>query len=327
MYFNDSEADQAVFSMCREVFKQIQAGNQTVIEDCRRIAGAFEKENWTPKTPQEICRNIFHTVYLGMEVQSSDETRQRAKDLSAAIGSYHLDTNIDPVFNALKSCMVTATGFEPKFKSQGGNQTTNLALQNIQARARMVLSYEYAQLLPTVRKRPGGGGLLVLSAGNLEEQLRGYATKYDCSSGDVNLIGSISKVDLVKFLRWAKTDFKLPILQDFIDATPTAELEPITADYVQSDEVDMGFTYPELSTMGSLRKQKLLGPYSMFRKLLHDKDWKAKYTPTEIADKVKRFHHFYAINRHKTTVLTPSYHAESYSCDSHRFDLRPVSLK
>ena len=39
--------------------------------------------------------------------------------------------------------------------------------------------------------------------------------------------------------------------------------------------------------------------------------------------KVKRFFTFYAINRHKMTVLTPSYHAEGYSPDDNRFDLRP----
>ena len=29
------------------------------------------------------------------------------------------------------------------------------------------------------------------------------------------------------------------------------------------------------------------------------------------------------MNRHKMTTLTPSYHAESYSPDDNRFDLRP----
>lgn len=37
---------------------------------------------------------------------------------------------------------------------------------------------------------------------------------------------------------------------------------------------------------------------------------------------VKAFFRFYAINRHKATVLTPSYHAESYSPDDNRFDHR-----
>ena len=35
------------------------------------------------------------------------------------------------------------------------------------------------------------------------------------------------------------------------------------------------------------------------------------------------FFYFYAVNRHKMTTLTPSYHAESYSPDDNRYDLRP----
>lgn len=33
---------------------------------------------------------------------------------------------------------------------------------------------------------------------------------------------------------------------------------------------------------------------------------------------VKKFFFYYSINRHKATVLTPSYHAESYSPDDNR---------
>lgn len=40
------------------------------------------------------------------------------------------------------------------------------------------------------------------------------------------------------------------------------------------------------------------------------------------ARQVKRFFRFYAINRHKLTTLTPSYHAEAYSPEDNRFDLR-----
>lgn len=94
-------------------------------------------------------------------------------------------------------------------------------------------------MLPTVRQRPGGGGLLVLGSANVDECLRGYLTKYDCSSADINPIGSISKTDLKRFIAWAAKEFNLPILEDFINATPTAELEPITKEYVQSDEVSI----------------------------------------------------------------------------------------
>lgn len=45
--------------------------------------------------------------------------------------------------------------------------------------------------------------------------------------------------------------------------------------------------------------------------------------PAEIASKVKHFFLCYAKNRHKSTILTPSYHAETYSADDNRFDHRP----
>ncbi|KAF2493497.1 glutamine-dependent NAD(+) synthetase with GAT domain-containing protein [Lophium mytilinum] len=310
-----------VFSMCRIVIEAIKAGNAQVIADVQRIAGAFEDEGWLPQTPEELCKNIFHTVYMGMEKQSSVETRSRAQRLAADIGAYHTDMNIDTVFNAEKNLLTQSTGFEPQFKVHGGSATENLALQNIQARTRMVTAYYFAQMLPTVRKRPGGGSLLVLGSANVDECLRGYLTKYDCSSADINPIGSISKTDLKAFIAWASDAFSLPILTEFIHAIPTAELEPIMEDYVQSDEADMGMTYDELSVFGKLRKEAKLGPYGMFQRLVHE--WKDKCSPRETAVKVKRFNHFYAINRHKMTTMTPAYHAEGYSPDDNRFDLRP----
>jgi NH3-dependent NAD+ synthetase len=169
----------------------------------------------------------------------------------------------------------------------------------------MVIGYLFAQLLPTVRQRPGGGSLLVLGSANVDELLRGYLTKYDCSSADLNPIGGISKTDLKAFIRWSTTHLELPILDDFIHATPTAELEPITGDYVQSDEADMGMTYDELSVFGRLRKVQKLGPWGMWERLVHD--WRDRLGPREVYVKVRSFFWFYAINRHKATVITPSY--------------------
>ncbi|KAH8690888.1 hypothetical protein BGW36DRAFT_306121 [Talaromyces proteolyticus] len=309
-----------VYSMCRLVIAAIKEGNEQVIEDTKRIAAYSEK---LPETAEELCNQVLYTCYMGMTNQSSKETRERAQALSDRIGSYHTDVNIADVYNSTRNILTQATGFEPKFKVHGGSTTSNLALQNIQARSRMVIAYYFAQELCEVRKRPGGGSLLVLGSSNVDECLRGYLTKYDCSSADINPIGSISKVDLKRFISWASTNFDMPILKDFIDATPTAELEPITSDHTQSDEVDMQMTYAELSRFGTLRKVNHLGPYGMFLRLLEEWGGEGKLSPREIADKVKKFFHFYQINRHKQTVATPAYHAESYSPDDHRFDLRP----
>ena len=83
----------------------------------------------------------------------------------------------------------------------------------------------------------------------------------------------------------------------------------------------MGLTYKELSIFGRLRKVSKLGPFGTWEKLLYE--WQDIMTPHEIYEKVKTFFHFYGINRHKMTTVTPAYHAEQYSPDDNRFDERP----
>lgn len=97
----------------------------------------------------------------------------------------------------------------------------------------------------------------------------------------------------------------------FLDAVPSAELIPIGEDNaVQSDEVEMGMTYDELSVFGRLRKVEKCGPYSMFGKLVQE--WGSFLSPLQVAEKVKHFFFTYAINRHKMTTLTPSVHMVSH---------------
>ncbi|PGH02600.1 hypothetical protein AJ79_07604 [Helicocarpus griseus UAMH5409] len=297
------------FSMCRLVVSACRDGNEAVIADMRRIAGEPPESKWLPETPQELCGRILHTCYMGT-TNSSKETRNRAKELAKSIGSYHVDLDMDSVVSAISKLFSFVTNFTPRFTVHGGTPTENLALQNIQARSRLVVGYMFAQLLPVVRQRPGGGSLLVL------------ASEYDCSSADLNPIGSIDKRDLIAFLVWAKGSFDLPIIEDFVHAIPTAELEPITESYTQSDEDQMGMTYAELSVFGRLRKISKCGPFGMYEKLLHM--WPEQHTPREIYEKVRKFFYYYAVNRHKQVVLTPSYHAENYSCDDNRHDQRPI---
>nr|ODN86659.1 NAD+ synthetase [Cryptococcus depauperatus CBS 7841] len=308
-----------VHSMCRLVVQHAAKGDDIVISDARRIVGELEDSTYIPTDPKEFASRIFHTCYMGTE-NSSTETRQRAKDLAEAIGAYHVDLNMDTAVSAVKGIFNLFTGKSPQFKVHGGSSAENIALQNIQARLRMVVGYMFAQLLPWARGRVGG--LLVLGSANVDESLRGYLTKYDCSSADVNPIGGISKTDLKKFIAWSQVNFNLPILYDFLHAIPTAELIPVGPDkVVQSDEAEMGMTYEELSVFGRLRKVEKCGPFSMFGKLIQE--WGSYLSATEIAEKVKHFFFMYAINRHKMTTITPSVHMESYSPDDNRFDLRP----
>uniref|UniRef100_A0A672LSX6 Glutamine-dependent NAD(+) synthetase n=1 Tax=Sinocyclocheilus grahami TaxID=75366 RepID=A0A672LSX6_SINGR len=275
--------------------------------------------SYRPEDPHELCGRLFTTCYMASE-NSSEDTRNRAKDLAAQIGSNHLNINIDLAVKGILGIFSMVTGKWPQFRANGGSARENLALQNVQARIRMILAYLFAQLYLWAQGKPGG--LLVLGSANVDESLTGYFTKYDCSSADINPIGGVSKMDLKCFLQYCVKRFHLTALISILDAPPTAELEPLTdGKIVQTDEADMGMTYSELSVIGRLRKISKCGPYSMFCKLIHS--WKETFTPSQVATKVKHFFRMYSINRHKMTTVTPSYHAENYSPDDNRFDLRP----
>ena len=234
---------------------------------------------YVPSSPTELCSKLFVTCYMGTS-NSSEDTKSRAKDLATQIGSNHLSIVIDVAIEAILKIWTTTMKVVPKFRVQGGTNIENMALQNIQARLRMVIAYFFAQLSLWSMGRPGS--LLVLGSANVDESLRGYFTKYDCSSADLNPIGSISKTDLRSFILYCSDKFKISALKSIYDAPPTAELEPLSTDgkIEQLDEVDMGMTYDELSVYGKLRKQKNCGPYTMFCKLLES--WSEKHSPKQV---------------------------------------------
>ncbi|EDO33760.1 predicted protein [Nematostella vectensis] len=305
-----------VASMCHLVCQSVRGGDTQVLEDVRRVVRDSE---YIPTDPRELANRIFVTCYMGTE-NSSEETRKRAANLADEMGSYHLGITIDAAVSAVLTIFTAMTSKVPKFKVHGGSHTENLALQNVQARLRMIFAYLFAQLILWARGMPGG--LLVLGSSNVDEGLRGYLTKYDCSSADINPIGGISKTDLRAFIFHCVEKYNFSSLITILGAPPTAELEPLSDGQIQQkDEDDMGMTYDELSLYGRLRKISWCGPYSMFTKLLDV--WRDELRADQVANKVKFFFQTYSINRHKMTTLTPSYHAESYSPDDNRFDLRP----
>ena len=77
------------------------------------------------------------------------------QELASQIGSRHLQFNIDPAVNAILTVFIGVFSKTPTFRSHGGGVRENLALQNVQARIRMVLAYFFAQLTLWALGRPG----------------------------------------------------------------------------------------------------------------------------------------------------------------------------
>lgn len=69
----------------RTIFLTVTPDEQ-VIKDARRIAGVEADSDYVPIDPREFCSRVFHTCYMGTK-NSSNETRQRAKELAEAIGA------------------------------------------------------------------------------------------------------------------------------------------------------------------------------------------------------------------------------------------------
>jgi len=163
-----------VYAMCKLVMKEYIAGkNEQLTKDVSKVVG----EGVVVRNAEELCNLVLHTTYMGTS-NSSQQTLRRAGTLASNMGSYHLNANIDSMISSVVGVFTAITNRRPVFQSAGGTSGEDLALQNIQARMRMVLGYMLAQLLPWCRNRKGF--LLVLGSGNVDECLRGYLTKYDC---------------------------------------------------------------------------------------------------------------------------------------------------
>lgn len=130
------------FSMCRLVVSACRDGNDTVIADMRRIVGEPTDSEWLPDTPQELCGKILHTCYMGT-INSSKETRSRAKELAKSIGSYHIDLDMDSVVSAISNLFSFVTNFTPRFSVYGGTPTENLALQSKHSNTVLCLRFSY----------------------------------------------------------------------------------------------------------------------------------------------------------------------------------------
>jgi NAD+ synthase (glutamine-hydrolysing) len=122
-----------VYSMCRLVVQKVAEDDPQVLRDARRICGEPENSTYRPVDSKEFCGRIMHTTFMGTE-NSSNDTRRRAKELSEAIGSYHIDLNMDTVVASVQTLFTLVTRKTPAFKVHGGSDAENLALQNIQVR-------------------------------------------------------------------------------------------------------------------------------------------------------------------------------------------------
>ncbi|KAI0984632.1 hypothetical protein GJ496_000191, partial [Pomphorhynchus laevis] len=288
-----------VYHMCSMIFEHE--------ESLKYLTQSIIKTESRLRTKEELCHHMLNTAYLSTQYNTED-SKMRSACLSREINSNHFSYALDTIIETILSAFKFATGFLPKFSRS--DSCSNTALENLQARTRMVISYLFAQLVPLIQNKPGF--LLMLGTGNADEIVTGYFTKYDCSSADLNPIGGMSKNTVRRICHVLMNKYDLKCMKSIISATPSAELKPVfNSEDQQSDEHDLGLSYDQIETMSKLRLDKRLGPREM-----------EKHMDRNVA---RKFYDKYRRNRHKTTVATPSMICESSAGDDCRSDFRPFT--
>ena len=114
-----------------------------MLADIQRIVN---DTSYVPTEPRELCSRVLYTCYMGTE-NSSTKTKQMAADLAQELGASASSMLIDTAVTAVLRIFTTVIGCNKlRYTAQGGEVRENLALQNVQARLRMVLAYLFAQL-------------------------------------------------------------------------------------------------------------------------------------------------------------------------------------
>jgi len=162
------------------------------------------------------CRAVGGDKVHGFTLTTSVTQRgdiEDAADLCRALGMQHHVMSIEPVLSA--------------YRQMPGYSENPYLLGNLMARTRMVILYYHANR----------DDLLVCGTSNRTEYLIGYCTKFGDNAADLQPILHLYKTEVFVFAR------ELGIPERIITKTPSAGL------YAgQSDETDIGLTYPEIDT-------------------------------------------------------------------------------
>ncbi|KAI4839495.1 glutamine-dependent NAD synthetase [Plasmodium brasilianum] len=260
---------------------------------------------------RDICNKLLNTLSLPSKY-SSENTKFFAEQLSKSINSYHNVYCIDNMYTFLKNVGEDFLKKDMKYKSEGGSNYEDVCLQNIQSRSRLLVTYFFSSLI--CHKKYYSNNLhneylIVLATGNLDESITGYYTKYDCSSGDIDIIGNVSKLLIKETMCHLGNDsfYDLKILNKINEYHPSAELKPL--ENKQTDEEDLNLKYMEIKLLTILKNKFFFGPSSMFY-YLSNYFW-SSMSQAEIFNKIKTFFTRMFKNTHKLFILPPALTNES----------------
>ena len=273
-------------------FGTADIGHQTFIEKIPHIPALGDAAD-----KPDLVRALLTCVYQSTR-QSSQTTRDAACCVSQAIGAKFLEWNVDAMVDSYVDTVSQAVDRELAW------QTDDLALQNIQARARGPGAWLLANLT----------GSLLLATSNRSEAAVGYATMDGDTCGGLSPIAGIDKAFLLEWLNWMQTTGPagvgpLAALSVVTAQQPTAELRP--AEQTQTDEGDL-MPYRVLDAIERAAIRDRLLPVEVFETI---KSLFPDYAPKQLGNWTIRFFQLWSRNQWKRERYAPSFHLDDENLD------------
>ncbi len=247
-----------------------------------------------------IVNNILHCAYQGTE-NSSKETlfsaEELAKEIGAEFDSWTIDTEVKSYSNKIEEILGRSLEW----------QKDDLAMQNIQARARSPIIWMLANIK----------NALLLVTSNRSEGDVGYATMDGDTSGSIAPIAAIDKYFILNWLLWAEKELGYKSLSLVNRLNPTAELRPL--EQSQTDEDDL-MPYPVIVEIEKLAIREKLSPLELFNVLKHKQLENSKLLKSHI----KKFFTLWCRNQWKRERTAPAFHLDDFNVDPRTWCRFPI---
>lgn len=246
----------------------------------------------------DILKSIFTTAYQGT-VNSSKETREAARHLAQYVGSTHYDWDID---NEIAEYTKTV---ENALSRNLSWQTDDIALQNIQSRARSPVIWMVANIK----------NALLLTTSNRSEGDVGYTTMDGDTSGSISPIAAVDKYFILNWMKYAEKTLGHVGFSQINALQPTAELRPL--DQKQTDEDDL-MPYEALVSIEieAIRNKK--SPAQIFEIL------REKYDEKLLVEWIRKFFRLWSRNQWKRERIAPSFHVDDFNVDPRTWCRFPI---
>ena len=278
-------------STCAVLVREMlnQAVNTLTIDELTNDLAYFKLDFENGK--DKLMQSILYTAYQAT-VNSGEITFEAAKALAKELGASFYDWNIDQVVDQATNTMENVLG------RKLGWDSDDLALQNIQARARSPFIWMLTNLT---------GGLLITTS-NRSEGGMGYTTMDGDSSGGIAPIAGVDKHFVRQWLIWAESSLGYEALGKVNVQAPTAELRPSTSE--QKDEEDL-MPYDLMVKIERLAIKEYKSPSQVFM-VLRDQ---LNIEESSLRGYINKFFQKWSLNQWKRERIAPSFHLDDFNVD------------